>query len=133
MLIPIIDNIRYLNLHVLWLKVEWRDLIFMPCKYFGTSLKRQLFGRYYYFFMILSSVLCPIRPDNSTPSMDHDDGRTCRCFFSLCDRDSSYLVGSHRKKGQNVWNYIISCRSWGRSWGIRPFFSRMPVWEYVGV
>ncbi len=40
MLIPIIDNIRYLNLHVLWLKVEWIDLTFMPCEYFfGTSLK----------------------------------------------------------------------------------------------
>jgi hypothetical protein len=53
MLIPINDNIRYLNFHVLWLKVEWIDLTFMPCEYFGTSLKRQLFGRYYYFLMIL--------------------------------------------------------------------------------
>ena len=39
MLIPINDDIRYLNFHVLWLKVEWIDLTFMPCEYFGTSLQ----------------------------------------------------------------------------------------------
>jgi hypothetical protein len=53
-------------------------------------------------------------------------------WFKLCERDSSYLVGSQSKKRQNVWNYIIPFRSWGTSSGIRPFFSRMPVWEYVG-
>jgi hypothetical protein len=39
MLIPINDDIRYLNFHVLWLKVEWIDLTFMPCEYFGTSVQ----------------------------------------------------------------------------------------------
>jgi hypothetical protein len=39
MLIPIMDNITELNLHALYLKVDWIDLAFMPCKYFGTSLK----------------------------------------------------------------------------------------------
>ncbi len=81
-------------------------------------------------------VVCPLSHQTRLNSMDHDDvlaPRTCGCF-SLCvtQRRSSYLVGSHRKKQQNVWNYIIPCRSWGTSWGTRPFFSRMPVWEYVG-
>ena len=55
----------YLNLHVLWVKVEWIDLTFMPCKYFGTSLKKSIIGRYYD-LMILSSALCPIRSNDST-------------------------------------------------------------------
>jgi hypothetical protein len=129
MLIPMIDNIRYLNLHVLWLKVEWIDFTFMPCEYFGTSLKRQLFGRYYDFLMILLSVLCPIRPDSTQWIMMKAAVRTDVFSLCICDRDNSYLVGSHRKKRQNVWNYVISCRSWGTSWGIRPFFSRRPFWE----
>jgi hypothetical protein len=63
MLIPMNDNIRFLNFHILWLKVEWIDLTFMPCDYYGPSLKIQLFGRYYY-SMILLSVLCPIRSNS---------------------------------------------------------------------
>jgi hypothetical protein len=125
MLIQIIDNIRYLNLHVLWLKVEWIDLTFMPYKCFGTSLKRQLFGRYYLFDNI---VVCPLSHQTRLDLMDHDDLlRTCRCFFSLCDRYSSYLVGSHREKRQNnVWIYVFSCRSWGASWGLRVLFFLVP-------
>jgi hypothetical protein len=102
----------------------------MPCKYFGTSQKRQLFGRYYLFDDI---VVCPLSHQTRLDSMDHDDElRTCQCLFSLCDRYSSDLLGSYRKKQQNVWIYVIPCRSLGASWGIRLFFSKMPFWEYVG-
>jgi hypothetical protein len=55
MLIPTIDNIRYLNLHVLWLKVEWIDLTFMPCEYFGTSPKTS--NNWSVFFYDI--VVCP--------------------------------------------------------------------------
>jgi hypothetical protein len=82
MLIPIIDNLRYLNLHVFWLKVEWIDPTFMPCEYFGTSI--ELFGGYYYFLMILSSVLCPIRFDSTKRIMMPDVRLRARVdvFFS---------------------------------------------------
>ncbi len=68
-------------------------------------------------------VVCPLSHQTRLDSMDHDDvlaPRTCGCF-SLCvtQRRSSYLVGSHRKKCQNVLNYVFPCRSWGISWGIR--------------
>jgi hypothetical protein len=52
-------------------------------------------------------------------------------FLSLCDRDSSYFLGSHRKKRQIVWIYVIPCRSWEQSGGMRLFLYKMPVWENV--
>jgi hypothetical protein len=75
MLIQIIDNLRYPNLHVLWLKVEWIDLTFMPCEHFETSLKTSIWS------IFDDIVVCPLSHQTGLHSMDHDDVLHVRVFF----------------------------------------------------
>ena len=79
-------------------------------EYFGTSLKSQLLGRYYY-LMILLSVLCPIRPDSTQWIMMVCWRRSRADVFSLCmcDAETQFLVGW--KSSQKTTKCLHLCNS----------------------
>ena len=114
MLIPIIENITSLNLHVLWLKLFlWINLTFMPCEYCGTAAAY----KDNYLVYIIIRCYCRLSFVPSDPTRLNGSwwcgvlapSTTCGCFFSLCDAETQFLVGW--KSSQKTTKCLHLCNS----------------------